>query len=696
MAGHFSALTRQLTPQAAEKERTLPRPALPRSASSARHRRRPDRRLLRVVAVLSLLTVPAVVLTSPTAGSPAVAQTSSPLPFDMPSTSSLRSSPKKVFAHYVPSLPLSLDNQSPDTDYYARNYLKPDGEGGKHSAYGGYLRDRPLGRAPRAESNWRLLDMQSEVRSAISAGLDGFTVVIYQLPGDGNGAQWTNINLLMQAAHNVDPGFEIMLMPDMSSASGMKEKSVATLARYMAELGRYPSAYRVSDGRLVISPFTAEGHTVDWWRSFLSTMRNTYSTPVAFLTLFQNEQQWAETYDSISYGMSNWGNRNPAWNNPDTTTSTSPTGRVAKVHALGQKWMQPVSVQDERPREGIYDEAENTTNLRNTWAIATKTGAELVQLATWGDYPEGSVIAPTLMHGWTFLDISAYYLVKYKTGSAPTITRDTVYLTHRTHPDMAKPRYPQSKLMTLRGGSPSRDTVEALTFLRAPGTVSAKVVRSGTTVAAVTSPYRVTTSPYVQDLQYVGVSSGRSGTSGGTTAPAPAPSPSSSSTGAKVVSLAPVADTYANEGAADENYGQSSSMSSRGEPGATAYLKFSLPSPPAGTSLVGAQLRLRTTDLDVAGSGDSFAVETASNEWYAGGVTWNKRPPLTGTRLGTLSGHTARSTTYTTSLDAARVAGLGAGERSLALTSTGTNSLWLWTSDHAEPSYQPRLVLTYR
>ena len=36
-----------------------------------------------------------------------------PLPFDPPSTASLRTSPKKVFAHYLPSLPVSLDNQRP-------------------------------------------------------------------------------------------------------------------------------------------------------------------------------------------------------------------------------------------------------------------------------------------------------------------------------------------------------------------------------------------------------------------------------------------------------------------------------------------------------------------------------------------------------------------------------------------------------
>ena len=38
----------------------------------------------------------------------------------------------KVFAHYFTPYPISLDNAAPSQDYYARNYLAPDGEGGAH------------------------------------------------------------------------------------------------------------------------------------------------------------------------------------------------------------------------------------------------------------------------------------------------------------------------------------------------------------------------------------------------------------------------------------------------------------------------------------------------------------------------------------------------------------------------------------
>jgi hypothetical protein len=49
--------------------------------------------------------------------------------------------PKKVFAHFFSPFPISIDNKAPDQDYYARNYLQPQGENGKFNKSGGYIRE---------------------------------------------------------------------------------------------------------------------------------------------------------------------------------------------------------------------------------------------------------------------------------------------------------------------------------------------------------------------------------------------------------------------------------------------------------------------------------------------------------------------------------------------------------------------------
>jgi hypothetical protein len=450
-------------------------------------------------------------------------QTDGPLPFTLPGTAALRASGKKVFAHYFTPYPISLDNAAPENDYYARNYLKPEGESGKHAAYGGLLRDRPPGRSP-ITGDYALADLKTEVKQAIAAGLDGFTVDILSVTS----AHWTRVQNLVKAAEAVDPGFKIVLMPD---TNGLASVDSTALAAAMAKLAASKSVYRLADDRLVVAPFKAEGRTAAWWSSWMKTMETTHGIKVALVPCFLDFNKNREAFASISYGFANWGGRNPAAN-------ANLTANITTAHGMGKIWMQPVSIQDERPNQGIFDEAGNTENLRASWKGAIDGKADWVQLTTWNDYSENTQFAPSRNAGWTYLDINAYYLTCYKLG-CPKITNDSAYLTHRIQPVAAVPSYAQTKLMKLRSGSTAaRDTVEVLSMLTAAakvsvtiggttqtydapagvsartfplkaGAVSATVSRSSAAVAKVVSPYPVTATPYVQDLHYRAASSER-------------------------------------------------------------------------------------------------------------------------------------------------------------------------------------------
>ncbi|MEV0201676.1 endo-1,3-alpha-glucanase family glycosylhydrolase [Nonomuraea sp. NPDC050691] len=449
--------------------------------------------------------------------------TDGPLPFTLASTSKLRASGKKVFAHYFPPYPISLDNQAPANDYYARNYLKPEGENGKHSAYGGLLRDRPIGRSP-LSGEYALEDLKREVRQAIAAGLDGFTVDILSV----SSSNWTRVQNLVKAAAAVDTGFKIVLMPDMN---GLASVDSATLATSLAKLASSSPVYKLGDGRLVVAPYKAENRTASWWSTWMKTMQDDHGIKVALVPTFLDFTKNRDAFASISYGFSNWGNRN-------TAANASLATNISRAHTMGKIWMQPVSAQDSRPNQGIYDEAGNTENLRLTWKGAIDSGADWVQLTTWNDYSEGTQFAPSAHNGWTYLDISSYYLTCFKLG-CPKVTNDVLYLTHRIQPAAAQPTYAQTKLMKLRGGStPARDTVEVLTMLTAStavtvmvggqkqtytapagvsaktfplatGAVSASAARGGSVVAKAVSTAEVKARPSVQTLQYYGVSSGR-------------------------------------------------------------------------------------------------------------------------------------------------------------------------------------------
>jgi Glycosyl hydrolase family 71 len=459
--------------------------------------------------------------TAPTSGSPGTT-TAGVLPFNLPSTAVLRSSSHLVFAHYFTPYPLSLDNQPTASDYYTRDYLTPQGEGGIHDSYGGLLRDRPQP-VGQQSGDWRLSDLEQEVRTARAAGIDGFTTDILSLSGQN----WSQLNLLIQAAAAVDPGFKIMLMPDMSSL----HVDQATLASAIAQLAASHSVYRLGDGQLVLSPFEAELHTPGWWSTVLTDLRQR-GIRVALVPLFLNFQANARAFAPISYGFSDWGVRSPS-------EQSGIAAEIRLAHSLGKLWMQPVSVQDERPDQGIYDEADNTENLRDGWNKAISDGADWVQLTTWNDYSEGTQFAPSLHNGYSYLDLSSYYLTRFKTGRWPVIVRDTVYVTGRVQFVHATPGDGQSLLMRPRPGTATpRDDVEVLTFLTAPATVdtvdggvhgsysaaagvqatllplhygysTAAVVRDGRTTAKVGTVYPVVADPAVQDLQYYAVSSGR-------------------------------------------------------------------------------------------------------------------------------------------------------------------------------------------
>ena len=449
-----------------------------------------------------------------------------PLPFDLPAQSILNASPKKVFAHYFTPYPISIDNKNSNIDYYTNGYLEPNGENGKHAAYGGFLRERPLPQAPLATTAWELENMKTEVRRARAAGLDGFTVDVLSV----NGYSWDRLKVLYQAAPLVDPNFKLMAMPDSTTSDG---SDINLLADKMAELAAMPASFKLLDNRFVVSPFAPEALGISYWQDFINLMA-ARGVQVAFVPCFLNYGANVATFAPISYGFSDWGNRSPAANQ-DLATN------INDAHSRGKIWMQPVSVQDTRPYTGIYDEANNTENLRVTWNAAIDYSADWVQIPTWNDYSENTQISPSTHIGWGPLDLMSYYLTRWKMGAWPNVLRDTIYVSHRVQPVNATITGGQTIFMTPRSGtSPPRDKVEVLSFLQESGTlqvtigsvsssvavsagvssnlfdlgagkVSAVVLRSSIPAVSVNSPWTVTTSREIQDLNYYFVTSGRDG-----------------------------------------------------------------------------------------------------------------------------------------------------------------------------------------
>ncbi|MBC7632270.1 endo-1,3-alpha-glucanase family glycosylhydrolase [Aeromicrobium sp.] len=443
-----------------------------------------------------------------------------------PATSLPTASPwgNKVFAHYFPPYPVSIDNKDPQKDYYAANYLSPSGEGGKHAVYGGLLRDRPEGRAPIPSAGWKLEDMKTEVRQAKAAGIDGFTLNIMS----ASGRNWDAGVDLMNAADELG-GFSVV--PNLDASAGIVAQPVPVVAARLATIYSHKSAYTVG-GTPVLSSFKAEGKSVAWWSDLIQTLKSEHGISTKFIAVFLNASDAnMRAFAPISYGFGNWGTRTA------DSIARAPN-YAAKAHALGKKWMAPVAVQDARPRNFLYAEANNTETLRTGWASAISTGADAIQLATWNDYSESTSFAPSDAHGSTFLDISARFVDWFHTGKQPAITQDALFVTHRIQRTSAVSQLGLKAMSPTLGGMSTRprDTVEVLGYLAKPatvtvtvgskittfsapagvwsstvplgtGTIAATATRAGRPVASVVSPHPVVARPLTTDMQYYGASS---------------------------------------------------------------------------------------------------------------------------------------------------------------------------------------------
>ncbi|CAL9365028.1 hypothetical protein SUDANB120_00743 [Streptomyces sp. enrichment culture] len=162
-----------------------------------------------------------------------------------------------------------------------------------------------------------------------------------------------------------------------------------------------------------------------------------------------------------------------------------------------------------------------------------------------------------------------------------------------------------------------------------------------------------------------------------------------------VVRVSAAEDTYANAGAPGTAYGTSGSLAVRGNPLYTSYLRFDLPAAPPGTVLKSASLSVKTSTMSGAGSADTVSVVPVAGAWSEAGTTYDTRPALGGPALGTFGPVPDGSAVHTTGLSTAPVAAALGSSWSAALTGSGSDALWLWSSEAAAAEGTPQLTLTF-
>jgi hypothetical protein len=304
--------------------------------------------------------------------------------------------------------------------------------------------------------------MEGEVRAAIARGITGFTFNAMAATDATNST--SDLHLMLAAAHAVDSRFKIVVMPDITTL----HTDAAAVEQIITAVAASPAAYRLSDGRLVVSPFDAGLNTVAWWQSVINELTSK-GIHIALVPTFVGWTAVADAFAPISYGFSDWGAAT-------AYGSGEMEGDPTIVHSTYNKiFMMSVDPQQYRPKDFIYWEAGNSAAFRAGWISAIHGDADWVQLVTWNDFSESSVIEPmtdaTLQRniGTGFYNLTGYFARWYLTGQEPAVTHDVLYYFYRRETVTAAASG-QIKLSTVYQGVAEND-IEVLAFLTGPGVV---------------------------------------------------------------------------------------------------------------------------------------------------------------------------------------------------------------------------------
>ena len=379
------------------------------------------------------------------------------------------SSKKKVFAHYFLPYPLSFNNSPPEQSYYQQQYLNPAGEKGKFRTKGGLLRQRPLPRAPMPDFvDYKMEDLRQEVRLAKAVGIDGFAVNIMTMEGQ----LWDQTERLVKVAQ--EENFSILVMPDMNAVFKRHPDQFETL---ITVANQWPSAYRLDNGSLVISPYMAENQAPIWWKNTKQALAK-QGINIALVPVFHNmkkqlarfESELGDQFVGLFYGVSDWGPRTP-----------SGAKRIVEDIQLAQQkdlvMMAPVSPQDVRPKSSKFTDAHNSETYRALWISAIENEVPWVHIVSWNDYSESTEVSPSTLTQYAFYDLTAYYSHWFKQGQPP-IVRDTLYGFYRSQSWKDKPVDPMLEFMHPTPGSEPKDEIELLAFAKQPATLEIEIANS--------------------------------------------------------------------------------------------------------------------------------------------------------------------------------------------------------------------------
>jgi Glycosyl hydrolase family 71 len=384
------------------------------------------------------------------------------LPFALRRAYGVRSKGDRiVFIDYFPPMPLSFHNLPTLKDSYEGTMLRSEAYDGRFARVGAYISERPLAVDVWQSPYWRQINLAIDIMRAAEIGADGFLIDVLRLPP---GPAWSTVMALYETVAHVQPGFSVAAVIDHA---GLPYCSSEQITEALVELSQKAAAFRIADGRMLITAFAPERRPASLWRDVVSAMVER-KQPIAFMPIFLNTNA-ASDFIPFSYGLSTWGERDPV-----AVKSSISRSHMQLIAGASHIWMQPVAPQDVRPKVGAFWEANGLEAFRAAWCRAIEDNATFIHLITWNDYSEATEIEPSTGTQYVFFDMSAYFIEWFKTNTAPKITTDAIYYLQRK--GLIDLDHPKSEIpFALRGETPLQNIVQCIAYLTAPATIEVEI-----------------------------------------------------------------------------------------------------------------------------------------------------------------------------------------------------------------------------
>ena len=404
--------------------------------------------------------------------------------------------------------------------------------GGSTAAIGGMYLTLPMWPVLRPEMS---LDdaVDFEIRCARQMGVDGFQ---FYYPFFNSVAPLRDYNRIVRAfvciAEKKYPGFKVALClslggehPELKEAQRV-EIWGAALKELLDETAASPAWLRTRSGSLLFYHWATDGfadgvghmsatpehvakisaafgrlskrsgHAMDW----VFHVRRTENDPAyidAILKHFPAVWGWVEVDDDPAF----WDElaKRCAEKGVAYTQTVYPDYFTSKVYALGDENYRMLSPSEaiKLGPQGIerhYRQTDLAKGQSRLLQSAIDRQAQIINYATWNDWPEGQHLAPEVNHNFGPSFLLRHFASQWR--GQPSPLKDQAVVFFKKHPSTAKPAHPiVVKVKSRRNDPAAEDEVQLVTNLTAP----ARCEFNGKDAGSVAAGFQITSLPLPKD-----------------------------------------------------------------------------------------------------------------------------------------------------------------------------------------------------